>query len=438
MSLYYVLAFLWIKVFPNASDGMLRALSAIFSVACIPVVFLLSSKMNSDRKKAIAIGLIACFLVTVNTFNIEYAQEFRSYSLTFLLTSLSTFFLIKAIETTDKRKRWFIWYILITIAAVYSHFYSLLLIAAQVITLPYLFLKNKSLTGKLKPIIYSGIGMAFLLLPIFILAYFQRQDDISWISKPTVGTIKTFLKLITGNQGEVFFLFYFVLGCIGLFLRERLGLQKDPMTRWKFSIVASCLLFPVIAALVISYYIYPIFVPKYLLYVMPYLAILAATGIVALAGYGWLHKKIKYIMIPTGIGALVVFGWLSIASINSYYENNRKTDWRSASQLLSTKCSQSLRLYYAPYTDMCVTYYNPALMSQKKEWWVTILNNNPDSDELAASLPSEYQQVCLVLAHAGDQNQQQVIQAALVNKYPDVNTVKYEEMEIIIYSKYDH
>jgi uncharacterized membrane protein len=435
MSLYYVLAFLWIRVFPNASDGTLRALSAIISIACIPVVYLLGRTMTTDRKKAAAIGLIAAFLITVNATNLPFAQEFRSYSLTFLLTTLSTFFLIKAIEDTESKHHWLIWYTIVTAAAVYSHFYAVFLIAAQAVTLPILLFDKNKRYIKIKRILYCGIGMACLILPIVMLAYLEGYETLSWLSKPTLGSLKSFVIAITGSQGEGLFAFYLLFGCIGFFFRERFGFQQDLITRWKLILMASCLFLPVITALAISLFITPIFTPKYLLYVMPYLTVLAATGIVAVASFGWKSKKHGAFFAPMGIGLLVLFALLSTKGIQSYYDNYQKTDWRKATQFLTARCSESLRLYYAPYIDISVLYYNPALNSQVAEWWINILKNNPDSGELADSLPDNYNQVCLVLAHAENQNQQKPIQAAIQKKFPNVYTVTYYQMEIDIYNR---
>ena len=169
---------------------------------------------------------------------------------------------------------------------------------------------------------------------------------------------------------------------------------------------------------------------------MPFLAVLAAYGIVALASFAWERKRFHSLVVPAAIGVLALFGSLSLVGVKSYYQNHQKTDWRTASQLMTTRCSDALRLYYAPYVDMSVLYYNPALTSQKADWWVDTLQSNPDADQLAASLPNEYDQVCLVLAHAVDQNQQMVIQNALKKIYPDVSSIKYDEvLEIQIYKR---
>ena len=430
MSLYYVLIYFWIRIFPTASDGTLRALSAVISVVSIPVVFLLGRTMTTNRKMATTIGLIAAFLISVNAFNIQYAQEFRSYSLTFLLTTLSSFLLINAVEDIESTHHWLIWYTIVTAASVYSHFYAVFIIAAQAVTLPILLLDKNKHFLKFKQILYCCFGMTSLILPIAIVAYIKGPGQISWIPEPTLGTLKSFSSEITG--GKWLFVLYLLFGCIGLLFGEGVGFQNDLITKWKFTLMASCLFLPVIMALVISKIMIPIFLDKYLLYVMPYLAVLVATGIVALVSYGWKRKKFKFLFVSIGIIVLVLFALLSTASIQSYYNNYQKEDWRKATQFLTLRCSESLRLYYAPFVDIDVLYYNPALYSQEAEWWKNILSKNPDSNELTASLPNGYSQVCLVLSHVGNQQQEKIIQAAIQKKFPIVSTFMFYGLEIEI------
>lgn len=443
MSLYDALAHFWIRIFPNASDGTLRVLSAIISLANIPVVFLVGRTMTTNRKKATAIGLIAAFLITVNSFNIQYAQEFRSYSLTLLFTTLSTFLLINAIEDTESKHHWPIWYTIVTAAAVYSHFFAIFIIAAQAVTLPILLLDKSKHYFTFKRILYCGIGIACLIFPIAIVAYVKGPEQISWIREPTLGNVKDFFVKLTGDfdgglGGLLLLTLYMLFGCIGLLFGEGFGFQQELITKWKFTLMASCLFVPVTAAVVISKILLPIFMPFYLLYVMTYLAILAATGILTLVSFGWKSKKYRFLFVPIEIGVLVLFALCSTRGIQSYYDNYQKEDWRGATQFLTTRCSESLRLYYATFIETAVLYYNHALNSQEAEWWDNILKNNPDSDELAASLPNEYSQVCLVLSKiTGNQQQAQVkiIQAAIQKEFPNESTVKFYLVKIEIYKR---
>ena len=77
MSLFHMVAQGWIRMFPYASEGLLRILSTIFSVLSIPVVFFLGSSFVNDKKKSTVIGLLASILISVNAYHIQYVfQEY--------------------------------------------------------------------------------------------------------------------------------------------------------------------------------------------------------------------------------------------------------------------------------------------------------------------------------------------------------------------------
>jgi mannosyltransferase len=439
MSFYYIFTHYWIRIFPNASDGTLRSLSAIFSVASIPAVFLLGRAFSTDRKKGSAIGLIAAFLITINAYHIQYAQEFRSYSLTFLLTTLSTFFLIKTIEDTESNHLWPTGYTLFTVAAVYSHLYSVFLVAAQAVTLPVLLLDKKKHLNHLKRILYCGIGMICLILPIAFVSFRAGTGGLAWISALTPEMVIDFFIEITGNQGLPLLALSLLFALIGLVSELGVGSQQDLTTRWKGILMASCFLLPVIAALVISIIMTPIFWDRYLLFVMPYIAVWVATGIVALASNRWKMKIDRFIFVPLTMGVLVLFALLSIKGIQYYYDDFQKEDLRATAQYLSTKCSDSLRLYLIPSLENDVLYYNSDLISQEDEWWNNTLQYHLDSDEIAASLPKEYSKVCLVLGPQplGEMSnvQEKKVQAALQKEYPNRSKVDFFAVELEIYKR---
>jgi len=163
---------------------------------------------------------------------------------------------------------------------------------------------------------------------------------------------------------------------------------------------------------------------------MPYLAILAATGIVALASFGWKIKKYRFLFVPIGIGVLVLFTSFSIMGIQDYYDNYQKEDWRSASQFLTTRCSESLRLFYAPYVENSVLYYNHELYSQ--------IENILDENELTASLKNDYNQVCLVLSHNHydlGEAETKSIQSAIQKEFPIKSIDRFYAVEIELYKR---
>ena len=135
----------------------------------------------------------------------------------------------------------------------------------------------------------------------------------------------------------------------------------------------------------------------------------------------------------------VLISALSFQSIKTYYTTYQKDDWRQATQYLSTKCFQSLRLLYPTFNEPSILRYNPAIDSQKVDWWNGILAKNLDSDALAASFPGEYSEVCLVLNHIVGfpvrEVQAKVIQTALMKRFPNESIVKFPGVEIDVFDR---
>jgi hypothetical protein len=121
--------------------------------------------------------------------------------------------------------------------------------------------------------------------------------------------------------------------------------------------------------------------------------------------------------------------------VRAYYNDFRKTDWRNASQFLALHCADSLRLYYLPGGERAMLYYNPALFSQASEWWRNVLASNPSVEELAAALPHEYDNVCLVISHVIDPLQQNTLETALQKRFSQQTTVDFFQVKIEMYQR---
>ena len=116
--LYYITLHYWVKIFGD-SDKAIRLLSAMLGSLAIPVIYQIGRLLFNER-----FGLLAALFLTVSGFHIQYAQEARAYSLYFLLTSLSVFFVV----LTSKKRTYYasIGYILTT-ALYRCRYYPLLL-----------------------------------------------------------------------------------------------------------------------------------------------------------------------------------------------------------------------------------------------------------------------------------------------------------------------
>jgi len=420
MSLFYAILHFWLILFPNASDGTLRALPAIFSIAGIPVVYFIGVQMVSNPKQAKAIGLTAALLVSVNAYSIQYAQELRSYSLVFLLTALSSLLLIKAVERQGF-SFWWLGYVVIGSASVYSHFLAIFLLTAQAISL--LMLKSRK-------VLWAEIAIAVLIIPDAIAVAAKGVGQIAWIPRTKMQDIFSLMIKLAGNNGHALLYLCLIAAGIGILIGAGVWLKRDPAVRWKFMLVASCFFIPVVLILAVSQFI-PDLVSRYLLYTMPYLVILTAVGIVILATLGN-NRVFRFVTISIGVIFLVTVVWYSLSGDKRYFIKSEKMDYRGITALMTQECGTSLRLFNTQPIEKYVVYYNTNLASQTMLWrWdskqsMWVLNDQFDENhnfgELAVFLPSGYNSACLLTGtptSLTDQVQLTIIREAILTRFPE-------------------
>ena len=122
--LHNILCNIWSKLF-SYNDTSLRVLNILIGVFGVYSVYVLA-KLLFNKK----IGLYAMVFAVLNSYLIMYSQEVRSYGLLFLLANYSFYFFIKLIRNgfTVKNAGW---YILVTTAMLYTHYFALFVIASQ-------------------------------------------------------------------------------------------------------------------------------------------------------------------------------------------------------------------------------------------------------------------------------------------------------------------
>src|SRR5262249_4009566 len=112
----------------GGSEFFVRALSVLFAVASIPVIYLLGRHLFTAR-----VGLTAAALLAVNAYHIQYSQDARSYSLMVFLCLASSLYFLKVLVAPSAGNRTV--YILLSALAVYAQFFSVLLVVAQWLSL---------------------------------------------------------------------------------------------------------------------------------------------------------------------------------------------------------------------------------------------------------------------------------------------------------------
>src|SRR5438105_3086501 len=132
MALYYVFLHFWLSLTSalgfNPTEVVVRLPSAIFAAFSAIMVFLLGR-----RFLGFVAGLLGAGLYLLNDLQLIYAQETRSYALQLWLICITWYALLAIFTGTSHQKRWWACYAIVTVLAIYTHLFSGLILAAQII-----------------------------------------------------------------------------------------------------------------------------------------------------------------------------------------------------------------------------------------------------------------------------------------------------------------
>ncbi|MFH1928703.1 MAG: glycosyltransferase family 39 protein [Chloroflexota bacterium] len=132
--LYYYALHFWVAIF-GTSEFAARSLSALLGTVLVALVYLLGRRLYDSRT-----GILAAFVTALAPFQVYYSQEARMYILATMLGAVSTFLLVTILDAEGKddarkgeRKAWYlpIAYVLVTSAALYTHYLAFSLLLAQ-------------------------------------------------------------------------------------------------------------------------------------------------------------------------------------------------------------------------------------------------------------------------------------------------------------------
>lgn len=274
MAAYYLVLRGWL-VFGHGAAS-LRSLSVIFSIATVPILYALGVRLSGRATAFAATGLFVA-----NAFAIRYAQEARSYSMLTLLVCVASLLFVRNIER-PLRANWLL-YAIVSALALYAQLFAVLAIAAQVasvFTLP----KNQR---PWRDILKAGRWFACMTLPFWVAIYINiSAGPIDWVKPVTIADVGNFLSILCGNGGTALI----VLTACGWLLAALSVIRTARSTGrsrklWRESFALIWLVVPVTLALVLDH-VHALFIPRYLLLVLPASLLFAAAGFMSL-GARW-------------------------------------------------------------------------------------------------------------------------------------------------------
>lgn len=319
MVLYYLLLRGWLHV--GDSVAFVRGLSVIFAAAAVPAIFLAGRKMGST-----VVGLIGALLLSVNAFQVRYAQEARSYSLVVLLVILSTYFFVSAIG--GNRRRDWNWYIAASSLAIYAHFFAVLVVVSHWVATRIADQAGMDPVASSSPEIKrerkrSWRLIALWTLPIWLFIATTGAGPIAWIPRPGLSDVIGLLKKLSGNAEGPLLLAYCICVAAGLGAGAYAVVRRKKVA-FSYVVLACWMFVPLLIVLAVSIF-RPVFAPRYLIISLPAWILLAAVGMSS--------------MRPRLLGYLAagVVVWLGIGGIRSYYKADfdiGRNDVRSATNYI--------------------------------------------------------------------------------------------------------
>jgi uncharacterized membrane protein len=372
--LYYTILKIWMSLF-GSSEASLRSLSAIMSVGCIPLVFMVGKLMGKSIGGS-WIGAIAAIMFAVSPVQIQYAQEARPYAMLTFATTLALcavlwimrhpveacepvfrkrFHLRQSNADASGRPAYSAW--LVTILAMafalWLHNTSLFYIFALFLIILVWFIGELRFNRNFFVNIVIVFTTALLLwAPYIKFLVEQTKHSPLWVQELTAKNIVDVLVwLVLGNNlswtpsiGEalkisVFFVLV-VLAITGLLnIRKRSGLYVSIL-------VLGAILGPILIELVLSLVLRPIFVGRTLIYTNVPFYIAAAAGIMTL------RTSPKRVFVAASISVFLLklsFG---------YFINYQKEPWDKVEHVISQQAAKNDIVLLVPSgVETVFTYY---------------------------------------------------------------------------------
>ncbi len=273
--LFYIVLKYWTGLFSDSILSM-RLLSVLLGMLSLIFVYKISRLVFKTDKSVIFVLL----LYAVSPVNIFYSQEIRMLNLNLFLTLGSVYYFLKSMDENSVKN--LVWFVLFSFAAVYTHYFSLLILfTAFVILILKIFSKQntfRELRGKFTAIIIVNV----LYIPWYPVFFSQVSKGQPWRTVNSIqDTGHNFLNYFKDNFLSVYYEFepihiqylssfvsYFILAYLMYCLFRFLNSEENILSDFNYIILFFYL--PLTIALIISFK-QNIILSRYLSIIIPYL-----------------------------------------------------------------------------------------------------------------------------------------------------------------------
>lgn len=325
----------------GSSEFVARFPSAVASILTVALVFALARRMFGTTA-----GIAAAAVVTINPFQIWYAQTARMYALSAALAVATTL----ALWTAFQRDRWQYWlsYLLLTTAHAFEHYVALFVALAQGLWALLAWWPDRR---RLLHFVLTCLGVALLCLPWVILVLPSLQSYYGNGDSPALGAmLLRCLRIFSlGNTMQPAAAIPFMIAFGLLFA---IGLVRAIRTQPRAAGLLALWLFLPLLAMWIASRREPVFSERYVIVSSPPFYILLGLGAAGLA------KKKLWRTVVTGLLIAVCLVGSALSLKNYYVEPDyaRSPDWRELAAYLDAHASAD-EVLVQNYPDPSLGYY---------------------------------------------------------------------------------
>ncbi|BFU42542.1 hypothetical protein KRMM14A1004_07790 [Krasilnikovia sp. MM14-A1004] len=329
---YYLFLHYWVGWFGDSVTA-LRMPSMLAMTATAAATALLARRLYGHRAALLA-GLLVATLPVMS----RYAQEARGYAFAALFATLATYALVAALA----RPRWWRWaaYAGGVLLLGWSHPVGLLLLAGHAVAAAALTARH----DRLRLLWWAGSAAAGCagVLPLMLLGAPQHEAQLNWLPRATPDALAELPNtiFISGLVGGA-------LCAMAVFALSGRG-TPGAGERWS-RLLWFCVLLPYGLLFAADQLIAPMFVGRYLIFMVPLLCVLAG-------------RALTRLRLPTALAAVLVLGLMGLPAQNDLRKWHSGLDYRSVAQLLGGWSVPGDGVVYAhrqgwQFTDMAMRYY---------------------------------------------------------------------------------
>jgi mannosyltransferase len=317
MLAYYALLHVVLSVF---GDGTLaiRFVSALATGATVTLVCLLARRLF-DWRVALAAGLLTAVSLPL----VYWGQDARSYALMMALVTASFLAFVALVdrEPGSAPSRWaWIAYVACTVLAAYMSFEAALIVPAQLLALVW------APRRPLRSVLSAVVAVGACCVPLLVLAETRGASQLFWVPKPNLAQLHQTLEVLlsaglqpnfhltaTGTATLV------LSGLLVLAAVAAILVARRDRVSWPAQLVLCWLVVPVALAVLESYLVQPITLPRAALVSLPAASILLARGA--------MDRRVPRLLGVGTVGVLLVLRALQLAPSYGVSPEN----WQAAS-----------------------------------------------------------------------------------------------------------